>query len=79
MNRPTQVLHAVDQSPHPEGLTPPTGWDRRGLPGWTYHSPDWFDLERRGLFLTHWMLAGHVADVASAGDWPRGWQRRQGR
>lgn len=69
MNRPTQALQAVDQSPHPEGLTPPAGWDRRGLPGWTYHSPAWFDLERRGLFLTHWMLAGHVADVASAGDW----------
>jgi carnitine monooxygenase subunit len=28
-----------------------------------------FDLERSKLFLTHWQLAGHTADLAAIGDW----------
>ena len=47
----------------------PAIWDRRGLPGWTYHSPAMFALEREALFLTHWQLAGHVCDVPAPGDW----------
>jgi carnitine monooxygenase subunit len=47
----------------------PEDWDRRGLPGWTYHSPAMFALERDALFLTHWQLAGHVCDVPAPGDW----------
>jgi carnitine monooxygenase subunit len=47
----------------------PAQWDRRGLPGWTYHSPAMFALERDALFLTHWQIAGHVNDVPEAGDW----------
>ena len=27
-------------------LPPPPSWDRRGLPGWSYHSPALFELER---------------------------------
>lgn len=44
-------------------------WDRRGLPGWTYHSQALFDLERTRVFLTHWQLAGHTADLPNVGDW----------
>ena len=47
----------------------PNDWDRRGLPGWTYHSKALFELERREVFLTHWQVAGHVSDVPAPGDW----------
>ncbi|NJO56050.1 MAG: Rieske 2Fe-2S domain-containing protein [Rhodospirillales bacterium] len=47
----------------------PNDWDRKGLPGWTYHSPALFALERERVFLTHWQLAGHVCDIPNAGDW----------
>ncbi|MCY1128094.1 aromatic ring-hydroxylating dioxygenase subunit alpha [Frigidibacter sp. RF13] len=53
----------------PGTMAIPNGWDRRGLPGWTYHSQALFDLERTELFLTHWQVAGHVNDVPSPGDW----------
>ena len=43
-------------------------WDRSGLPAWTYHSPALLDLEIRGLFRTHWQIAGHVSDVPAPGD-----------
>jgi hypothetical protein len=35
-------------------------WDRRGLPGWTYHSRALFDLERHELFHRYWQIEGHV-------------------
>ncbi len=47
----------------------PNDWDRRGLPGWAYHSQALFDLEREKLFLTHWQVVGHENDVPSPGDW----------
>lgn len=47
----------------------PATWDRRGLPGWTYHSQALWELERDRLFLAHWQVAGHVNDIASPGDW----------
>ncbi|MGB3147480.1 MAG: Rieske (2Fe-2S) protein, partial [Paracoccaceae bacterium] len=47
----------------------PNKWDRSGLPGWSYHSPALFELERTELFLRHWQIVGHEADVPSAGDW----------
>lgn len=50
-------------------LQVPETWDRRGLPGWTYHSQALSDLERDALFLTHWQIVGHVNDVANPGDW----------
>ncbi|MFT4152020.1 MAG: aromatic ring-hydroxylating dioxygenase subunit alpha [Paracoccaceae bacterium] len=52
-----------------QALPVPNDWDRRGLPGWTYHSPAFFDLERQHLFLTHWQVAGHVGDIPAPGDW----------
>jgi phenylpropionate dioxygenase-like ring-hydroxylating dioxygenase large terminal subunit len=47
----------------------PADWDRRGLPGWTYHSPALFDLEREHVFLRTWQVAGHVNDLPAPGDW----------
>lgn len=47
----------------------PQVWDRRGLPAWTYHSPALFALERERLFLTHWQVVGHTADIPAPGDW----------
>lgn len=47
----------------------PAGWDRRGLPAWTYHSEALFELERREVLLNHWQIAGHVGDLAAPGDW----------
>ncbi|MCA3562131.1 MAG: aromatic ring-hydroxylating dioxygenase subunit alpha [Aestuariivirga sp.] len=47
----------------------PNGWDRGGLPAWTYHSQALFDLERDQLFLTHWQVVGHVGNIPAAGDW----------
>jgi phenylpropionate dioxygenase-like ring-hydroxylating dioxygenase large terminal subunit len=50
-------------------LPTPRNWDRRGLPGWTYHSEALFALEREALFLTHWQIVGHVNDIPNPGDW----------
>lgn len=47
----------------------PNDWDRRGLPGWTYHSQALFDLECSEVLLTHWQVAGHVSDMPAPGDW----------
>lgn len=47
----------------------PNDWDRRGLPGWTYHSQAMFDLERDHVLLTHWQVAGHTCDIPNPGDW----------
>jgi carnitine monooxygenase subunit len=47
----------------------PNGWDRAGLPAWTYHSDAVFDLERANVFLNHWQVVGHVCDVPAVGDW----------
>ncbi len=47
----------------------PNDWDRRGLPGWAYHSKAFLELEKEHLFRTHWQIAGHVSDVPEAGDY----------
>lgn len=54
--------------PYPT-LPVPNRWDRRGLPGWTYHSPELFELERSELFLIHWQIVGHENDIPAPGDW----------
>jgi phenylpropionate dioxygenase-like ring-hydroxylating dioxygenase large terminal subunit len=59
---------AMTQLPY-DALPVPNDWDRGGLPGWTYHSPAMFALERERLFLTHWQIAGHVCDIPNPGDW----------
>lgn len=50
-------------------LPTPNDWDRKGIPGWSYHSDAMFALERENLFLTHWQVAGHVSDIPAPGDW----------
>lgn len=46
---------------------PPEGWDRRGLPGWCYHSPALLELEKEELFKTHWQIVCHVSDIPEPG------------
>jgi carnitine monooxygenase subunit len=47
----------------------PAEWDRRGLPGWTYHSPEFLKLEKQNVFLNHWQIVCHVSDLPKAGDY----------
>ena len=47
----------------------PNDWDRKGLPGWCYHSPALLELEKEELFKTHWQIACHVSDVAKPGSY----------
>lgn len=45
----------------------PKDWDRRGLPGWCYHSPALLRLEKDLIFKTHWQIACHVSDIPDPG------------
>ncbi len=56
------------QSPYGPG-TPSRDWDRRGLPGWTYHSDAFRELEAARLLLNHWQIACQVSDVPQPGDY----------
>ena len=47
----------------------PNDWDRRGLPGWSYHSDALLDLERSQVFLNHWQIAAHVSDIPEPGNY----------
>lgn len=47
----------------------PNDWDRRGLPGWSYHSDALLELEKEHVFANHWQIAGHVCDVPEPGDY----------
>jgi phenylpropionate dioxygenase-like ring-hydroxylating dioxygenase large terminal subunit len=47
----------------------PSDWDRRGLPGWSYHSNALLELEKEHVFRNHWQIAGHVCDIPEAGDY----------
>ncbi len=46
----------------------PNDWDRKGLPGWCYHSAELLELEKEELFKTHWQIACHVSDIPNSGD-----------
>lgn len=53
-----------------EGLTRSLAsddWDRRGLPGWAYHSEALLALEKRELFVNHWQIACHESDLPLPG------------
>jgi carnitine monooxygenase subunit len=56
-------------NPHLRNVAVPNDWDRRGLPGWAYHSPAFLELEKEHLFRSHWQIAGHVSDVPNEGDY----------
>jgi carnitine monooxygenase subunit len=47
----------------------PNEWDRRGLPGWSYHSDALLELEKEHIFRSHWQIAGHVSDLPGPGDY----------
>lgn len=47
----------------------PDTWDRRGLPGWCYHSEALLNLEREHIFLRHWQIACHVSDIPEPGNY----------
>jgi len=46
----------------------PNDWDRRGLPGWCYHSAELLKLEKEEVFKTHWQIVCHVSDIPKNGD-----------
>ena len=56
-------------NPHVRNTAAPKDWDRRGLPGWTYHSPALLELEKEYVFRNHWQIVGHVSDVPNPGDY----------
>ena len=56
-------------NPHLRNVAVPNDWDRRGLPGWAYHSPALLELEKEHVFRNHWQIAGHVSDVPNEGDY----------
>ena len=47
----------------------PKNWDRRGLPGWCYHSDALLELEKEHVFRSHWQIACHVSDVPEPGSY----------
>lgn len=51
------------------GVKIPTEWDRRGLPGWCYHSQSLLELEKEEIFKTHWQIACHISDIPEKGNY----------
>ena len=56
-------------NPHLRDVAIPNDWDRRGLPGWSYHSDALLELEKEHVFRNHWQIVGHVCDIPNAGDY----------
>lgn len=54
---------------HVRDVSVPADWDRRGLPGWSYHSDALLDLEKEHVFRNHWQIVGHVSDMPQPGDY----------
>lgn len=52
----------------PNPIETPRGWNRSGLPGWTYSSDALLELETDRLFRRHWQIVCHVADMPKPGD-----------
>ena len=50
-------------------LSIPNDWDRRGLPGWTYHSDAMLELEKQHVFRQHWQIACHISDLPEPGNY----------
>lgn len=51
---------------HRQGADLQDGW---GLPAWTYHDPEFFEIERERVFAASWQIVCHASDVADPGDW----------
>ena len=41
----------------------------KSLPGWTYTSDEFFELEKKKLFLENWQLVCHVSNIPRTGDY----------
>ena len=54
---------------HVRDVAVPNDWDRRGLPGWCYHSPALLEVEKEHIFRNHWQIACHVSDVSEPGNY----------
>ncbi|MDF2373632.1 MAG: aromatic ring-hydroxylating dioxygenase subunit alpha [Rhizobiaceae bacterium] len=57
---------------HPESKRKtaiPKDWNRGGLPGWTYHSDAFLQLEKQAIFGNHWQIACHVSDIPERGSY----------
>lgn len=52
----------------PDANTTPENWDRKGLPAWSFFSPEMLELEKEQLFRRHWQVVCHASDVPGAGD-----------
>lgn len=50
----------------PLAADPDADW---GLPGWTYHDPDFFAAEMARIIRPSWQIACHESDLATPGDW----------
>jgi carnitine monooxygenase subunit len=40
-----------------------------GLPGWTYHDPDYFAVEMDRVIRPAWQIVCHGSDIPGSGDW----------
>ncbi len=47
----------------------PTSVEDFGLPGWTYHDPDYFAVEMDRVIRPAWQIVCHGSDIRAAGDW----------
>ncbi|MEX3007579.1 SRPBCC family protein [Hoeflea sp. TYP-13] len=61
-DRPVSSVNSADKYP-------PEGWDRSGLPAWSYFSEELLQLEKDELFRSHWQCVCHVADLPNNGDY----------
>jgi phenylpropionate dioxygenase-like ring-hydroxylating dioxygenase large terminal subunit len=41
------------------------------IPAKAYYDPEWYELERRAIFLRSWIEIGHVCELPEAGTWIR--------
>jgi phenylpropionate dioxygenase-like ring-hydroxylating dioxygenase large terminal subunit/AcrR family transcriptional regulator len=39
------------------------------LPAWAYHDTAFHEVERRRLFMRHWLLVGHASEIPEPGDY----------
>lgn len=63
-------MHAAAQPPIPATLSQAHSNDEDvGLPGWIYHDPEFFALEKRSIFRRSWQLICHLNDIPARGDY----------
>ena len=54
-------------NPHLRDVAIPNDWDRRGLPGWSYHSDALLELEKKGADLIVANDVSHDSGVGASG------------